>query len=292
MGVLKTEEPRFGIFSSESFVDLSPYQYGYEECAPLHSFGPAKRNHFLFHYIFSGRGTYIPFDDKGNEHEYLLGAGQGFLIWPQQHTFYMADGKNPWAYAWVEFDGLKARELVIQAGLTYNYPVYTSKDDEEREKMKRELLTIIDDKNSLPFAAIGHLYLFMSALIASSSMQRKITGSSMRDFYARESLWFIEQHYHEDIGVDDIAAYCNLDRSYLRKVFMSVLHTSPQEFLIRYRINKSCELMKITNHTIGEISAMTGYQNQFNFSRVFKQIMGKSPREWRNANRLQQACSR
>jgi transcriptional regulator GlxA family with amidase domain len=45
--------------------------------------------------------------------------------------------------------------------------------------------------------------------------------------------------------------------------------------------------MKITNHTIGEISVMTGYQNQFNFSRVFKQIMGKSPREWRNANRLQ-----
>jgi AraC-like DNA-binding protein len=276
------------IFPNENFVDLSLYQFGYEECEPLHSFGPATRNHFLFHYILSGKGRFETRDDRDKLNTYHLEAGQGFLIWPRQHTFYIADEKRPWTYAWIEFDGLKARELVTQAGLAFNYPVYTGKDNEEQEKMKEELLAIVQNKNSLPLSAIGHLYLFMNSLIASSSLRKKVAGGSLRDFYIRESLSFIGQRYQEEIGVEDIAEFCHLDRSYLGKVFRSVLDTSPQDFLIRFRISKSCELMKITDRTIGEISYMVGYPNQFNFSRAFKSIMGKSPRDWRNENQLRE----
>ncbi|MDR0448027.1 MAG: AraC family transcriptional regulator, partial [Treponema sp.] len=243
--------------------------------------------HFLFHYILSGKGRFLSTNDKGAEEIYSLEGGQGFLIWPHQQTFYTADEKNPWVYAWVDFDGLKARELVTQAGLTYNNPIYISKNNEEKEKMKNELLTIVNSQNSLPLSTIGHLYLFISALIASSSMRKEVTGSGLRDMYIREALTFIEQHYHENLGVEDIAAFCSLDRSYLGKIFKNVLNTSPQDFLISYRINKSCELMKITDHTIAEISEMVGYPNQFNFSRVFKKTIGTSPRNWRNKNKYQ-----
>jgi AraC-like DNA-binding protein len=159
-------------------------------------------------------------------------------------------------------------------------------DGEEREIMKNELLAIVNNRNSPPMYLIGHLYLFMNAFISSSSLQRKVTGGSLREFYVREALTFVEQHYHEDIGIADIAAFCHLDPSYMGKIFKSVFHISPWEFLIQYRMNKSCELMRITDNTISEISYMVGYQNQFNFSRVFKQVMGKSPRDWRTENRL------
>jgi hypothetical protein len=113
----------YKIFPGENYIDLSIFQFGYEECDSLHSFGPAMRNHFLFHYILSGRGRLISTNDRGDSVEYHLEDGQGFLIWPGQHNTYIADEKNPWIYAWVEFDGMKAREFVIQSGLTYNTPV-------------------------------------------------------------------------------------------------------------------------------------------------------------------------
>ena len=47
----------FNIFPNENFIDLCMYQFGYEQCDPGHSFGPATRNHYLFHYVLSGTGT-------------------------------------------------------------------------------------------------------------------------------------------------------------------------------------------------------------------------------------------
>ena len=44
----------FSVFPNENFLDLRLFQYGWEQCAPLHSFGPFVRNNFLLHYVISG----------------------------------------------------------------------------------------------------------------------------------------------------------------------------------------------------------------------------------------------
>ena len=59
------KELMFSAFPSENFVDLGLYQFGYEQCKPAHSFGPAVRNHFLFHYIISGTGILMANDSHG-----------------------------------------------------------------------------------------------------------------------------------------------------------------------------------------------------------------------------------
>ncbi len=50
------ETHHISLFPNDHFLDIRPYQYGWEQCKPLHSFGPFVRNHYLFHYIISGKG--------------------------------------------------------------------------------------------------------------------------------------------------------------------------------------------------------------------------------------------
>ena len=57
---------------------------------------------------------------------------------------------------------------------------------------------------------------------------------------------------------------------------------SPMEFLLSYRMTKACQLLKSTRMPIKEIAAAVGYPNQLHFSRAFSNLMGKSPRDWRN----------
>jgi len=274
------------IFPDISYVDLSIIDYGYEECNPLHSYGPTIRDYYLFHYVFSGKGRVYYFDDEGISKVFHVKGGEGFMIWPGQIARYIADEYDPWTYTWVGFAGLKAQGFVTQLGLTAKHPIYTARSLEEDSILRDKFLSIVNSANCPPIELIGHFYLFFSTLIESSVARKKTPGDSLRAFYVNEAISYMERHFQEKISIDDIAAFCSLDRSYLGKIFKTELKTSPQDFLIRYRVSKACELMKTTDNNIGDICGMVGYPNLFTFSRAFKKIIGESPREWRTKNKL------
>ena len=276
----------FSVFPNENFVDLGLYQSGKEQCSPAHSFGPAARNHFLFHYVLSGTGRLFADDSKGNTQEYQIRSGQGFMLSPRQICTYIADQALPWEYAWIEFDGLRAKEIIEIAGLTPDAPVYRARSKDLREHMQEELLYIVKHGNESPFHLIGHLYLFIDYLSRSSAEMRLSGEGRVRDFYIKEALAYIEQNFQNDISVEGIAEFCGLNRSYFGRIFKDTIGKSPQEFLMNYRMVKATELLKLTGFSIGDIANAVGYPNQLNFSRAFKNVYGVSPREWRNKNRV------
>ena len=276
----------FSVFPNENFVDLDLYQFGWEQCTPAHSFGPAARNHYLFHYVISGTGTLMADDSKGVTQTYQIKSGQGFMLFPGQISTYVADKNLPWEYAWLEFGGLKVREMIEIAGITKDSPIYHANSKDLRQNMMEEMLYIVKNADKSPLHLIGHLYLFLDYMTRSAATMRLKQGGRLRDFYIKEALSFIEQNFQNDISVEDIAAFCGLNRSYFGKIFHDTIGKSPQEFLMSYRMQKATELLKLTQLSIGDIGNAVGYSNQLHFSRAFKNVYGVSPREWRNANRI------
>lgn len=274
----------FSVFPSENFVDLGLYQFGWEQCDSSHSFGPAARNHYLFHLCLSGTGSLLAENAKGESIAYQIKSGQGFMLFPHQICTYIADHDIPWEYAWLEFDGLRAKETVELAGFSLNQPIYKARHKDIAETMKEEILYIVNHKEASPFHLIGHLYLFIDGLIRSASSTQFSKGNSLRDFYIKEAFSFIEQNFQNNISVEDIAASCGLNRSYFGKIFHENTGKSPQEFLISYRMTKAAELLKLTELSISDIGNAVGYPNQLHFSRAFKNVYGISPRQWRYEN--------
>ena len=273
---------KFDVFRSDKNIDLTLFQYGWENCAPLHSYGPAKRNHYLFHFIFGGKGYLSSNDSAGQTHLYKLEANQGFLICPGQVNTYYADEKTPWEYAWLEFDGVKALEYMEMAGLGWDRPVYYLKKREEGALLKEELMAIVDNPFRSSINQIGHLYLFFDALIRSSVNRKTVVQSGkMRDTYIKEAISFIEMNYGRAISVEDIADFCNINRSYLNRLFKESTGKTLQNFLMYYRMNRAAELLKVSELTVNEIGKRCGYQNQLHFSRAFKTIFGLSPMQWK-----------
>lgn len=86
------------------------------------------------------------------------------------------------------------------------------------------------------------------------------------------NLSFIEQHYSEDISIEDISS---------SKVFRDTMGESPQGFLLHYRMARAAQLLTESRLPISTISTMVSYPNQLHFSRAFKNVYGISPRDYR-----------
>lgn len=265
---------RFHVFQDERFVDLNLYQFGWEHCAPLHQFGPAVRNHFLFHYILSGKGK---LETAGQD--FHIEAGQGFLLCPGQISTYYADKDDPWVYTWVEFDGLRARECMTLAGLSEQQPIYMpATGDNEIERLMQDLLDSVD---KAPIRMIGLGLILLDEIVQTSKAKINAGNKRLRDFYMKEATTFIDANFQRDVSIEEIAQACGLNRSYFGRLFKDTMGESPQQFLLHYRMNKAAELLKTTKISIAEVGRSVSYENQLHFSRAFKSVFGIPPMEYR-----------
>lgn len=189
---------KFHVFQDERFVDLNLYQYGWEQTEPLHSYGPYARNHYLFHYVISGKGLLF-----ANEQEYAIEGGHGFLIAPGQVTTYRADEQEPWEYTWIEFDGLRAHEALNLAGISGQNPVYSPASVKAGQLLQEQMLFLVNHSQDSPMRQIGYGFLFLDQLVQSSASHQAQSPRRLRDFYMKEALSFIEQHYSEDVTLPD-----------------------------------------------------------------------------------------
>jgi len=285
-GGTKMSEIINNTFPHYYFSDLKVFQFGRQQCKPFHSPGTRMNEKFLFHYVISGTGVFIQKMEDEELVSHIIEAGQGFLILPNQIASYVADEKNPWQYIWIEFGGIKARDIIMHSGLTLNRPIYTAVDELSKNNIEKILLYIVNNPEASLYDLMGHFYLFVNALAETNINSKKIDRSSLQDFYVQQIISFVEENYQKNIQVEDIATFCKLDRGHISKIFKNNMGITLREYLVHCRINKACELMKTTTHSLDQISEMVGYSNTFNFSRAFKASTGQAPSQWRSKNRL------
>lgn len=248
---------------------LAVYNTGYERCAGGHKWGPALRDHYLVHYVHSGKGYYTY-----NGITYTLQEGDLFLIYPMNTATYIADQEDPWEYSWVGFNGTEARRMLRATGFSKQSPVL---HPDTAGRLPELLLNIYQSSGNTPAAdadMAGYLYLFLAELM-------RMTGHTDRyadvQDYLMQALRYIQYNFAGNIQVNNIASYVGISRSQLYRAFMEKFELSPHEYLKRYRINEACALLQRTGLTIGEVAGSVGFTDPLYFSRVFKEVKGVTP---------------
>ncbi len=249
---------------------------GWEKCAPGHTFGPAVRPHFLFHFILSGKGF---FEKEGKRWE--LQAGEGFLIFPGESTRYGARKTDPWEYCWIGFAGDEAREILEECGLTQSSPIY---EDHSRGLLQEELLRLIDSFGDLGenrYTLLGRLYLCFSHM-AQKGRKKGEAGES----YVNKALNFIHRNFSYEISVEQVARAVGIDRTYLYRLFRQQTGKSPKEYLTELRLKSAAGMLRKTKLSVTEVAFSCGYKEASLFARHFKSLYGISPLAYRKSGEL------
>ena len=93
---------------------------------------------------------------------------------------------------------------------------------------------------------------------------------------------YIDDHYSENIKMEDIARSVSMSTSYLSVLFKRKMKLSIHDYLLRVRIEKSIELMQNRDLSIKEIMQKCGIESQSYYNKVFKKYIGLTPGKYRN----------
>ncbi|QGQ99413.1 response regulator [Paenibacillus psychroresistens] len=96
---------------------------------------------------------------------------------------------------------------------------------------------------------------------------------------------YIRNNFAESIHLEEISQKFHFHPTYLTKVFKKHIGETPLKYLIKLRIDEAIRLIttqpQLDIRTIGEI---VGYPDQHYFSRIFKNLTGQSPSEYKETS--------
>jgi len=258
----------------EDSDDFYLYELGTNKCQPLYSYEHLVRNRIIIHFVLNGKGIL-----RLNGKEYDVFPHQIFLIPENTKAFYQADENDPWEYIWFHIGGPKIPQILREAGLTADSPVYTPVDcHEEIEALAKDIL----DNYTRQYYCVGSLYKICDYMIENSANKSEASIDSSL-LYVKNVISYIQLKYSEPIKIENIAYALGLNRSYLTRLFKDATGFSLQDYLLTYRMKIAMKLLLENQLSVAGVALHVGYGDTFTFSKAFKRHFGQSPSAYKGA---------
>lgn len=101
----------------------------------------------------------------------------------------------------------------------------------------------------------------------------------------KPAIEYMQDHYTDPLTLHDIAKSAHLSVSRLAHIFKEKMDATPVDYLTGIRISHAKRMLLTTDLSCTRICFEVGYNNQSYFTRVFKQITGLTPHQFRIRNK-------
>ena len=107
------------------------------------------------------------------------------------------------------------------------------------------------------------------------------TSGGLSGYKLRRVQEFINANLESDLSLGEIAAVSELSQYHFARAFRASIGLTPQQYLMRQRIERAKELLAKDDLPIVEVSLQTGFKNQSHFTTLFRKYTKFTPKLWR-----------
>ncbi len=116
-------------------------------------------------------------------------------------------------------------------------------------------------------------------------MRHSANYLAVDDPQLRRAMSYLSERLQDGISVGQMCNELRLARRSLERKFKEFYHCTPWEMLCRLRVARAKKLLAQTNHPIGRISELCGFNDAERMAVVFKRVTGESPSSFRRSGR-------
>jgi len=113
-----------------------------------------------------------------------------------------------------------------------------------------------------------------------SLLQQTRSGNS----HIEKCKTYINRNLNVPFTLDDVADSLNINKRYLARIFVQNVGMTIMEYARTKRVQTAANMLKYSDERISEIAAYLTFPNQSHFGKVFKDVMGTTPKHYRIAN--------
>ena len=240
-------------------------------------------------FVLSGSGYLM-----SGESKYAVQDRTAFLLRPGRDMQYQDDPLFPTSYVWLDLEGSACESIMNRVGFSDNTAalaldktiMYMARTTVENVKNCKE------ERPGDELRAAGIVLELLSCMeqVVSEKEEKKASGNLAlsgkalhlkRVQYVEYMERYFRIHMGEKIRMNELAAELGIVPYYMSQVYKSVRGITPSRYLTDLRIATGKQLLENTDDPIKDIALRCGYDNQLNFSKVFRKNVGCSPRDYR-----------
>ena len=220
---------------------------------------------------------------------YHVRKGEVLIVPPDTlHSLSMGEGSSRYLFLF-EPDALMAmRDLKAMA--SYFHKPFHLRDGSDAHVRVRELLLRAQDAyekhdmlwNTICYSCLLQIYVTLG--------QRYLTGvrrtsgdapGNMDSEVINSVMTFINNHYREELTLEDVAKFAGFSRYYFSRTFKRQTGYSFKDYLCQKRLQVAMDLLIRTNRPMRDVALESGFGSVATFNRVFRESKGCTPTQYR-----------
>jgi len=230
---------------------------------------------FQINYITRGEGIL-----ETEQGRYKIAQGSILLLYPGVWHRYRPEQKTGWTEHYIGFNGDFTKNLYQHELLSKQGPVLKIGFQEQLLKEFYEIFQMVEDeKPGFQQECSGKL-VYVLARIISIIKNNEFAGKEI-ERKIRIACLYLRDNMNTSVNIEKLASELNVGYSYFRRMFKKYTGSSPAQYHMNLRLQKSKELLLAGDKSIKEIAFELGFETNQYFSRIFLEKNGMSPLKFR-----------
>jgi AraC-like DNA-binding protein len=231
---------------------------------------------FSLHLVVEGKG-YLELNDT----VYTLKRGDVFLHVPFQRMHYYTSEEDRWDIYWLQFNGCKLADFLLDRGF-HESSIWFMRDPVLLEHSYLDLMEEAERYNFSRPAKLSTLtYAILAELTSNATPFANKRGKDKIDRIIG-LLPHMQKNSHLPFVMEEWADQAELTPNYFCSLFKKVTKMTPLAYITKCRIQTSKQLLLSSPlMPINQIAQATGYPNASYFNKVFMEMEGTTPGEFR-----------